>query len=528
LSLTDTDIDDRLGVALDVRNLGSAPIRIYADLNSNTWERGYVAVAPGETGTLYILARRRTLAPALAREFPQMHGVPGGKMSLWAGIDEPIHARELRVFAVAPAQPLKVEVGNVRAFGSSAVPSLSGFFPFVDRYGQYQHKEWPGKIHADADLAGHRTREDADLAAHPGPPDLDQYGGWASGPPLRATGHFRVEKVAGQWWFVDPAGRLFWSNGLDGVNFFQSLTPISGRERFYADPAPDGSFLTRNLQIKYGPGWREAVGDRLLQRIRSWGLNTLGGGGDRALMLKHRVPYTLQIWTSRRSEAPIDPDSPAWNARLRQVLATAAAAVKDDPWCIGFFVDNEIHVSAEPAWFDAYYRQVSAVARALLPDTLYLGSRLDFHDWPAVTTERKEIVRLAAKYCDVVSFNLYTYTLEDFVLPVGVDRPALVGEFHMGALDRGLFHTGLRGVIDQDHRAEAYRYYVGTALRNPLIVGAHWFQCYDEALTGRFDGENYQIGFLDVGDSPYAETVAAARDIGYRLYAIRADAAGPR
>jgi hypothetical protein len=52
-------------------------------------------------------------------------------------------------------------------------------------------------------------------------------------------------------------------------------------------------------------------------------------------------------------------------------------------------------------------------------------------------------------------------------------------------------------------------------------VGAHWFQCYDESTTGRNDGENYQIGFLDICDTPYQETIAAARDIGYRLYSIR-------
>lgn len=61
-----------------------------------------------------------------------------------------------------------------------------------------------------------------------------------------------------------------------------------------------------------------------------------------------------------------------------------------------------------------------------------------------------------------------------------------------------------------------------SALRNPAIVGAHWFQCYDESTTGRADGENYQIGFLDICDTPYDETVAAAREVGYRLYSLRA------
>ena len=47
----------------------------------------------------------------------------------------------------------------------------------------------------------------------------------------------------------------------------------------------------------------------------------------------------------------------------------------------------------------------------------------------------------------------------------------------------------------------------------------------DESVTGRpLDEENYQIGFLDVADTPYDETVAACRDVGARLYAIRTTA----
>ena len=281
-----------------------------------------------------------------------------------------------------------------------------------------------------------------------------------------------------------------------------------------------GNFLTRNLQTKFGADWRDVTYARLLRRVRSWGLNTLGSWSEPALMQERQVAYALEISTGGRT-SPIDPDSAEWAEKMRRALATAAATIKDDPWCIGFFVDNEIHASTDPAWFQRYYRQVSAVAREVMPNVLYLGSRLDYHDWPDEIESRKEIVRIAAKYCDVISFNFYKFTLDDVALPAGVDRPAIIGEFHMGALDRGLFHTGLRSVIDQNHRAEAYRNYVTSALRNPAIVGAHWFQCYDESTTGRFDGENYQIGFLDICDTPYWETIAAARAVGYSLYSIR-------
>ena len=58
--------------------------------------------------------------------------------------------------------------------------------------------------------------------------------------------------------------------------------------------------------------------------------------------------------------------------------------------------------------------------------------------------------------------------------------------------------------------------------RTPGAVGIHWHQFGDQATTGRDDDENFQNGFVDVCDTPYTETVAACRRIGYRLYPARA------
>jgi agarase len=49
-------------------------------------------------------------------------------------------------------------------------------------------------------------------------------------------------------------------------------------------------------------------------------------------------------------------------------------------------------------------------------------------------------------------------------------------------------------------------------------VGVHWFQYIDEPLTGRFDGENYNIGFVDVTDTPYPELRDAARRVNNTIY----------
>ena len=59
------------------------------------------------------------------------------------------------------------------------------------------------------------------------------------------------------------------------------------------------------------------------------------------------------------------------------------------------------------------------------------------------------------------------------------------------------------------------------ALKRPNIVGAHWFTFRDQPLTGRRDGENYQVGLVDVCDTPYKELTDAMREIGDRMYSYR-------
>ena len=83
----------------------------------------------------------------------------------------------------------------------------------------------------------------------------------------------------------------------------------------------------------------------------------------------------------------------------------------------------------------------------------------------------------------------------------------MIGEFHFGALDRGLPSTGLRAVETQRDRGLAYRRYVERGAANPNLLGTHYFILNDQAYLGRFDGENYQIGFVDTAHTPYHEMI---------------------
>jgi hypothetical protein len=513
--------------------------------------------------------------------------------------------------------PLRSKLFGMRGFPPiPAGMDPQRLFPMIDQFGQYRHKDWPGKTHQAADLAWRRDEEAAQLAKYPAPADWDQYGGWKAGPQLAATGRFRTEKHDDRWWLVDPEGRLFWSHGIDCVGTSQGITPITDRQhwfaslpdrssplgRFYGEgtwaphnyyenkPYQTYNFQAANLSVKYGAGWEAQFAALAHRRLRSWSMNTVGNWSDAAILAMRKTPYVATIHSGGRPLGGSQgywgkfPDvfEPSFAATVRADLARQRGRTADDPWCLGYFVDNELswgdelslavaalvsppdqpakHVLLDDlkakyasierlnrAWgtthrsWDAllesrtagdakkarddlaafatkfaeqYFRTCRDAVKQAAPHGLYLGCRF------AWTNDRA--IRAAAGFCDVLSFNRYQRDLKEFRLPAGVDRPVIIGEFHFGALDRGMFHTGLVPVADQQARAAAYNNYVGSAVAHPQIVGTHWFQLSDQATTGRGDGENYQIGFLDVCDTPYAETVAASRAVGESMYRRRA------
>jgi len=123
---------------------------------------------------------------------------------------------------------------------------------------------------------------------------------------------------------------------------------------------------------------------------------------------------------------------------------------------------------------------------------------------------------------DVFSVNGYGQTVRSELGPYSaeVSQPILIGEWHFGALDAGLPASGIGHVRDQAARGQAYRVYLEDAAAQPWCVGVHWFTLYDESALGRFDGENWNIGFLDICNQPYAPLATAARASHERLYAV--------
>ena len=127
------------------------------------------------------------------------------------------------------------------------------------------------------------------------------------------------------------------------------------------------------------------------------------------------------------------------------------------------------------------------------------------------------------RHFDVFSMNGYRERVpagEVEQIHALLGMPVMVGEWHFGALDVGLPASGIGHVRDQAARGQAFRVYTEDAAAQPWCVGVHYFTLYDESALGRFDGENWNIGFLDVCNRPYEPLARAARASHERLYPI--------
>ncbi|MBI4890100.1 MAG: hypothetical protein HY821_05690 [Acidobacteria bacterium] len=168
---------------------------------------------------------------------------------------------------------------------------------------------------------------------------------------------------------------------------------------------------------------------------------------------------------------------------------------------------------------ERYFQTISKACKQADPNHLNLGMR-----WAGVPPEWA--VR-GMKSFDVFSLNCYQRKLPRATaeqIHAMLHMPVLVGEWHFGALDVGLPSTGLMHVRTQADRAKAYRVYLEDAAAGPYCVGAHWFTMYDESALGRFDGENFNIGFLDICQRAYEEMGKAAVASHERIYEVASGA----
>jgi hypothetical protein len=610
------DMRDVALLGLEFHNTGPSELVIdlrLANANATAWSHsalGRTIVLPGESLPLVIgLPRAGEQEPHPA--FLKMSGWPDGRFHHWQNID-PQRVVRFEIQAQT-AGPHRFALGQLHAV-RRLQPQLLDALPFIDQFGQYMHGEWPGKVQSVQDLQQAIVTEAA-LAARLGtPPDRSRFGGWLSGPRLAASGRFRVEQVDGRWWFVDPDGFLFWSHGVTGVGFEGGgRTSLQRDPRVFAAlPAVDDprfapffnrpgsgnrpqarpsaySFSLANLMLKYGPDWQAAAAAQELVRVRYSGINTLAAWSASSIRASARMPYTAMIHFTGPSALPglPDPFDPLSRAALRRALRSYPLDFKDDPYCLGVFINNELHWSGNASslitglltgsdqpsaakravrdWLQATYGSLAAFNAAwhleladwdallgglagsnlksapvadcaalalLFADQYYrlAAEELDAYAPDVLDLGSRfhvscpQVIQAAAKYVDVISANVYQY--DPVISAFGRHgKPVIIAEFHFGNLTGNTLGSGLRSAQDATQQARLLAHYLEQALSDPAVVGAHWFQWRDQSVGGRPDGENYAIGLFDVGDMPNIPLIEAFAELGRNLYAIRAQIA---
>ncbi|MCE5335538.1 MAG: hypothetical protein LLG06_13220 [Desulfobacteraceae bacterium] len=187
------------------------------------------------------------------------------------------------------------------------------------------------------------------------------------------------------------------------------------------------------------------------------------------------------------------------------------------------------------AYTGRYYELMHKVIRAAHPGALVMGDRLPLY-------YHQDAVLAIGDNLDVISTNYNVDVGDGWVAPYFFDglrklsdKPVLVTEFFFAAEQN---QSGNRnesaGKIDTKPghlmtvETQSLRTLgAGAALLNfagfSNVVGAHWFQYFDEPQGGRDDdGEDYNMGLVDIANKPYEELTEGFRKLNAALPAVHA------
>ena len=535
---------------------------------------------PGQWSRLVIPLVYLSEPPASSHDMASMYNKPrqtgwlniGGNHGPMTGVDS-IGIRQYR-----PLCDGTVEIRSVELFREDPGDKYLGSRPAIDELGQSNLIEWKGKAHGLKQLQRLWKAEEQEEVSTADLYGYSRYGGYAQHR-REGTGFFRGEQIDGRWWLVDPDGCLFLSVGVCCIsvgsgghvkdldkreNMLKAMPP---QEFIHSDRHGNRSaeFSTWNLVRRFGRDYMPQAIDLTFKRMDKWGVNTIGNWSQKELERAGRKAFTCTMRPAYVDGGLFglgDPYEPDFEEKLRESLRPLLTEYRDNPWLIGYYVGNEpTWVGAEERLcrtlldgkpramktalqqylqaygdthesrvsfvydtFDRYLAAVKRLQREMDPNHMNLGYR--FGNIYAVG---ERLARICAKYFDVMSFNFYAtkpdHKLMDRLL-AWTNLPMMIGEFHFGAIDRGLGQS-LFQVRSQEERGRAYRNYVETGFSHPGLVGVTYFTWNDEDILGRFDGENYNCGLIDVTNVPYREQTEAMMETAKRLYGVHSSTLSP-
>ena len=378
------------------------------------------------------------------------------------------------------------------------------------------------------DIEGYKTRAKNLEFSH--------YGGWKSRR-VKSTGFFRVEKIDGRWWVIDPEGYLYIHKAVNSVQLFDDFSPNDVYE----------------LLPKFGMNGTGNWSDREVQDSRR--------KAKQPLAYCPKFSFVSSYKRTRKDRLPIAVFDDEFVTFCKKKAREEFSQFKDDSQVLGYFIDNELswtfrggleshidvndpkdknyqaavkflksrgkglrRISKEDAkdysalMLERYLSVVCPAVRAVDPNHMILGPRFN-KSWK----RSKEFMEVAGRYLDIVAINHYhrwgtrSNELENIAKWTG--RPLIISEFYAMEKIPNFEEKGAGWrVEDEASRALFYEHFLTTQLREPYMVGFHWFNFQDDFADDDSSKTIARRGLIDIEGTVYEQVRVSMKYMNDRIY----------
>jgi hypothetical protein len=401
-------------------------------------------------------------------------------------------------------------------------------------------------------------------------PQLGIYGGDKTRPD-RATGFFYTKKDGDRWWMVDPEGYRVLNIGMVAFSPAGTNAEKAGQRVVYGD----------------NNNWAKAATPHIKDDL---GFNGMGAWSNDVLVMRHhKFPYTKLIyfvtdyahdygltWQDSGHESFKDNVLPVFDPEFEVFAdsraASTMAALKDDPYLIGYFTDNELpstdqHLknylaiseddergkySRAVAWewlrrhhgetataasisgsdlddfrdfiYDYYAHVVSAAIKRHDPNHMILGPRIH-----STAKTSPGIWRALGRYCDAIALNYYSVWEPNLTAMADWEKwsgkPVIITEWYTKGMDSGLGNTSGAGwvVKTQNDRGIFYEQFVIALVESGSCVGWHWFKYKDNdpsAPASDPSNTNGNKGIINTAFQEYTALTDRMRVTNFNTYRL--------
>jgi len=307
--------------------------------------------------------------------------------------------------------------------------------------------------------------------------------------------YWTIQKNNNSWTFVSPNGKSIFINGVTSVQPFQN------------GPKPP-FYISKDFKNDNYEQWAKTTS----KRIKEYGFSSIGAWSNQHL--QKYIPYTkdLNILISCHNSI----DNPEWENEIDTIVKLQVEHLKNDQNLIGYYTDNELDWDKLKPYANKYFKTVYDKIKKYDSNHLILGVR--FNKKPP-----KEVLIASKDYVDAHSFNQY---LDHPYIPDTLQytyeltgKPIVISEFSYFSDDNrsnnpNVFYNSntnlFQGLVfNQKDRADNYEKFVLLCSETSYIIGTEFFQWNDEPAFGRYDGESYNFGIVDIYDNPYKELINA-------------------